>query len=137
MRKTTLSGLAAVAMTASFGLAMAPATAGGTGNSQDSGTCSMGSTWYLKADGNRGGEGHTVEVSFRIRSEQGSQTWDWEIADNGIVEATGQTTSKNNGQLQERVSVENQKGPDTIMWTATNTVTGETCMGDVHLKGSH
>lgn len=138
MRKTTISAFAAVTLTAGFGLAMAaPASAHGTGNSKDSGTCSMGSTWYLQADGNRGGEGHTVEVKFRIRSDAGGQAWDWQLLDNGAVEATGQTTTKSNGDLQERQSIKNQIGPDTVMLQATNSVTGETCQGKVHLKGSH
>ncbi len=137
-RKMTLAGVGAVAMTAALGLGMsAPASAHGTGNSKASGDCSLGSTWYLKADGNRGGEGHTVEVKFRIRTDQGGQAWDWQLLDNGIVEGTGQSTTKSNGDLQEKQSIHNQMGPDTVTLSATNSVTGETCQGEVTLKGSH
>jgi hypothetical protein len=137
MRKTTLTGLAAaVALTTGVGL-VSPALAHNTGNSKDSGTCSMGSTWYLMADSNRGGEGHTVEVKFRIRSADGGQAWDWQILDNGTEEASGQSTSKSNGTVQEKVSVHNQEGPDQITLVATNSVTGETCTGDVRVHGSH
>jgi hypothetical protein len=138
MRNRTLAGIAAVTMTAGLGLGMAsPASAHGTGNSQDSGDCSAGSTWYLKADANRGGDGHTVEVKFRISSADGGQTWDWQILDNGTVEATGDTTTKSNGTFAEKQSISNQEGPDTVMLSATNATTGETCVGQVHLKGSH
>lgn len=137
MRKSTMTGLAgAVALTTAIGMA-APALAHGTGNSKAHGDCSMGSTWYLKADGNRGGEGHTVEVKFRIRSDVGGQAWDWQILDNGTEEASGETTSGSNGTVQVKQSVHNQEGPDQITLQATNTVTGETCTGTVTLKGSH
>jgi hypothetical protein len=137
MRKTTLTGLAVgIALTTAMGLS-APALAHGTGNSKAHGDCSMGSTWYLKADANRGGQGHTVEVSFQIRTQTGGEAWNWVILDNGTEEASGQNTTDSNGNLQERQSVQNQKGPDAIELQATDTVTGETCVGDVLLKGSH
>jgi hypothetical protein len=139
MHKKAFSGLAAAAaMAAALGFAMAPAaSAHGTGNSKAHGDCSAGSTWYLKADGNRGGEGHTVEVKFRISTAMGGEVWDWQISDNGTVAATGESTTDSNGNFQEKQSIPNLKGPDTVDLLATNTVTGETCMGEVVLKGSH
>jgi len=137
MRKTTLTGLAAgVALTTAVGFG-APALAHGHGNSKAHGDCTAGSTWALMAGANRGGEGHTVEVSFKIRTDTGGEVWDWQILDNGIDGTSGQDTTDSNGDFQESRSVPNQKGPDVITLNATNTVTGETCTGTVTVKGSH
>lgn len=140
MQRKRLTGLAvaALAMTTGVGLGLAaPASAHGTGNAKAHGDCSVSSTWYIKADGNRGGEGHTVEVKFRINTSEGGQAWDWQITDNGTVAATGSTTSNSNGLVKSKQSIPNLEGPDTIVLDATNSVTGETCHGEVTLKGSH
>ena len=138
MRKKTVSGLAvALAATTGLGLAMAaPASANG-GNSHRTGSCSADSTWELKASANRGGDGHTVEVRFRIRSADGGQTWDWTITDNGNVAAAGQNTAEDNGKLDVEQTIPNLKGFDKITLDASNAATGETCHGHVLLNGSH
>jgi hypothetical protein len=137
MRKSSFSAfVGVVAVTTCIGFA-APALAHGHGNSKAHGDCSAGSTWYLQAGANRGGEGHTVEVHFRIVTGTGGETWDWQILDNGTEEASGQSTTGSNGVLQVRQSVHNQKGPDVITLQATDEVTGETCTGVVTVKGSH
>jgi hypothetical protein len=133
MRKKTVSGLAAaVAVTTGLGLAMAaPASAG---NSSRTGMCSDGSTWTLTAKANPSGN-HDIEVKFRIRSEDGGQTWDWTLADKGTVVASGQNTAEDNGKLDVEQDIPNLKGFDKIVLDAANAATGETCHAHIIVKG--
>jgi hypothetical protein len=133
MRKKTVSGLAAaVAVTTGLGLAMAaPASAKDAGRT---GMCSDGSTWTLSAKANPSGD-HDIEVKFRIRSDEGGQTWDWTLADRGTVVASGESTAEKNGKLDVQQDIPNLKGFDKIVLDATNTSTGETCHAHIIVKG--
>ena len=145
MKKKSLATLAVgVAMTTGLGVGLAmPAMADGGGQSNQ-GDCSMGSTWELKASPNGGGlrrdghgRHHGIEVEFRIRTNSDNgDMWNWMISDNGNVVKQGSAKGRDDS-IERRRNVANLDGPDTIVFNATDTVSGETCTGQVVVQGGH
>jgi hypothetical protein len=129
--------------------------ADGGGGDSHQGNCSMNSMWELKASsdgdglqpGDHGGH-HGIEVEFRIRTDHNGKyrdnhggnhrgdLWNWMISDNGTMAKQG-TGHANQGDdsLRRRINIPNADGPDTIQLDAMNTVTGETCQGQVVVRG--
>ena len=80
--------------------------------------------------------GESVEA--KIDSNRGGDLWNWSFTDNGTVVAMGQKRTERGSQsfdVQRRTR--NQVGPDTIVLNASNTMTGETCLGQVVLRRGH
>ncbi len=139
MRKTLVTGLGvAMALTTGLGLALAAPASASHGSSHNSGPCTAGSTWDIKANAKSGDPG-TIDVSFRISSHEGGQTWDWTLTDRGFhrsdVVASGEDTAASNGKLDVKQTIPNPLGPDLIRLDATNAATGETCTGHVVVTG--
>jgi hypothetical protein len=146
MKKQTVTRLAAgAAMTLGLGLALAmPAQADHGGGGSASGDCSMGGTWELKASADNSGR-HTrddhgrrnrIEVEFKVRADnENRDLWNGMISDNGTVVKEG--TGRANDELARRRNIANLDGPDTIMFSATNTMSGQTCEGQVIVRGGH
>lgn len=136
MDKKTRTRLATV-MVLAAGLstvATVPALAdGGGGHSDSQGHCSMHANWELKAspDNNR------IRVELRVDTNRIGQVWSWSFTDNGTLAAEGQNRTGNsgNGRLEVQKLIANQMGRDIIVMAASNTVTGETCAGQVVLSG--
>ena len=105
----------------------AMASHGGEGVSR-SGHCSGSSSWKLEAKGDDG----RIEVEAEVDTGRSGQTWTWRILHNGGVSAHGQARTGPHG---DSFSVErklvNIEGTDAIGWRATNTVTHETCSGNL------
>jgi hypothetical protein len=123
----------AFTITAGLALAMtvpAQASHGGGDGVQQSGKCSQGSTWKLKAKTDDG----RIEVEAEIDSNKVGQVWSWRIADNGTLAAKGQSTTRGpSGSFSVERKVPNQTGPDTFVLAAKTGSTGETCKGSVTL----
>jgi hypothetical protein len=135
MNKKVLIHLAAAAALAA-GLAIGavgPAQADGGGHSSDQGSCSMKSTWELKASP----DGNKVRVEVRVDTGHSGQLWDWSISDNATVVASGQSKTKDqsDGRFEVQRRIDNLMGRDSIDLSATNAADGETCMGHVVLAG--
>ena len=146
MNKKSLTFLAmGVATTCGLGIALAmPASADHGGGSSRQGHCSMRSTWELKAsndgDGLRRddhGHHHGIEVEFRIRTgNDRGDLWTWMISDNGSVVKQGDAHARRgDDSVERRPNIPNLNGPDTIVLNATDTVSGETCQGQVVMRG--
>lgn len=123
------------ALTITAGLAFAmtvPAQAshgGGDGN-ENTGQCSQGSNWKLKAKTDDG----AIEVEGEIDTNQVGQVWKWKISDNGTVVAKGSsTTQAPSGSFSVERHVPNQAGTDKFVLKASTASTGETCKGKVSL----
>jgi hypothetical protein len=121
-------------------LAVAPillvlGVAGGTAAAKDgdrkvSGTCSKGSHWKLKAGARDSG----IETEFQVDSNRNGQVWSVRIRDNGVQVFSGQrTTLAPSGSFSISRHIANRAGTDTIVATASNAKTGETCTGTVRV----
>jgi hypothetical protein len=131
---------AASALAIGLGVALAvPASADhGGGGSEASGDCSMRSTWELEGSIHGDGDGrrHRIEVEFTIRSDNDHRGgWTWMISDNGTVVRQG--TARADDEIGKRRMIRNLPGPDTIDLNASNTMTGETCSGQIVVHGRH
>ena len=133
MNSTTISRLAAaITLTAGLGVAAAvPAQAshGDKGREvQNSGQCSMGASWKLKAKADDG----QLEVEAEVDTNQAGQTFNWQFVDNGNVAAQGSsTTAGASGSFSVERRIANLAGKDKIVFTANNPDNGETCKGKV------
>ena len=125
-RIASLVGAAALALsvTAAMGL---PAQAKDGGTESAHGSCSADSTWKLNATGH----GDNIKIKAKVATGVAGETWTYSISDNGTEVAAGDATTNKDGKLKAKVLTANLDGTDTIDATATNTVTGETCAGEV------
>jgi len=130
MSKSSLTRIAAAAtLTAGFALAAtvpAQASHGGGGGVQRSGQCSAGSQWKLKAKSDDG----AIEVEAEVDTNVSGQTFNWRLADNGKVQAKGQSTTQgasSSFSVERRIA--HQSGAAKIGFKATNPANGETCKG--------
>jgi hypothetical protein len=121
-------------------LAVAPllivlGVAGGTaaaknGDRQVSGSCSKGSHWKLKAGARDSG----IETEFEVDSNRNGQVWSVRMTDNGTQTFSGKrTTVAPSGSFSVSRRIANRAGTDTIVATASNAKTGETCTGTVRI----
>ncbi len=121
---------AALTLAAGIGITAAiPAQASGGGQVvEDRGSCSGHSDWKLKAKADDG----RLEVEAEVESNVNGQVWDWKIKDNGMLAATGSsTTTAPSGSFEVNRRIANRAGTDKITFKATNPDTGETCRGTV------
>jgi hypothetical protein len=128
MRKGIRVGLVGLMAATVLGTAPAAFASHGGGGVQKQGTCSMGSTWKVKAsvDNSR------LETEFEVDSNVVGQTWKVRLSDNGQVYFKGQRlTQAPSGSFEVRKFTADQAGSDTIKGEAINPATGETCSGSV------
>jgi hypothetical protein len=133
MNRTSLlpiAGVAALTFGASIALGL-PAQAKSASTASTHGSCSATSTYKINANGHQ----DMVVVKAKIKTDTGGEAWSYSIADNGATVVSGDATTAKNGKLRIRESIPNLDGPDTVDLTATDSVTGETCMAEVTLKG--
>ena len=124
-----LAGAAALALGVSVALGL-PAQAKDGSTAQSHGTCSATSTYKLAASGHK----DSITVKAKVKTDVGGELWSFTVADNGSEVAAGDATTGKNGKLTVRQSIPNLDGADTIDFTATDSVTGETCVAQVTLK---
>lgn len=92
------------------------------------GDCSAASDWRLKVQPRAAG---TLRVEFEVDSDVPGQRWRVLITDNGTeVFAGTRRTQDGSGDFRVRRAIADQAGPDNIVATATNAVTGETCTAE-------
>ena len=112
-------------------LAAAPAQAGGGGNFvEETGACTMGSTWVMKAKPAAG----RIELEFSVDSHRVGQTFAVRLTNQRTLVFSGNRTT--NG-ISKSFSVDkmltDQAGTDRLVARATNAKTGEVCRGHVAL----
>lgn len=132
MNKTRMAGLAgaatlALGVSVAFGL---PAQAKDGSTAQTHGSCSATSTYKLVASGHK----DSIKVKAKAKTDVGGELWTYSIADNGSEVVAGDATTSKGGKLTIRQTIPNLDGADTIDFTATDSVTGETCVAQVTLK---
>ena len=134
MNKLALTRLAAVvSLTAGMAVvASIPAQADGGGGS-NKGRCSMHSTWELKGSPDHG----KIRVEVRVDTGHAGQVWAWQIMDNGTLAVEGQsrTGQSSNGRFEVQRRIPNNQGVDQIQLTASNAASGESCVGQVNVRG--
>jgi hypothetical protein len=110
-------------------LTVLPAAAShGGGGVEHRGNCSGSTDWKLKAKPDDG----RLEVEAEIDSNVNGQVWTWRILHNGGVSAKGRATTKApSGSFEVRRLLVNAPGTDSLGIRATNTVTHETCAGNL------
>jgi hypothetical protein len=120
---TTVLTLATLAMTA---LSAAPATADDDDATRNSGSCSGGTDWKIKAKADDG----RIEVEAEIDSNKVGQTWTWRFKDNGVVFATGSSTTQGpSGSFEVERKPANRAGTDNFVFRAVHA--GEVCRATV------
>jgi hypothetical protein len=111
-------------------VATTPAHAGGGDFTQETGACSMVSTWDMKAKPVARG----IEMEFSVDSNRVGQAWSVRLTDNGALLFSGNRTT--NG-ISRAFSVDkilaDGAGVDRLVARAMNTKTGEVCRGHVAL----
>jgi hypothetical protein len=130
MGKAMRLGLAGL-MAASI-LASAPAAfaSGGGGGVSTSGSCSAASTWKLTIKPDNG----QIEAQFEVDQNVVGDTWKVKMSDNGTLFFKGQAVTKGaSGSFEVKKLTANQAGSDTVVATARNLSTGETCKGSATL----
>jgi len=90
------------------------------------GTCSGTSHVKLYTSEHKKG----INVQAQIKTGVKGELWDWSISDNGTTVAADQSATDDNDKLVVKASIPNLDGSDTVDFTATNTVTGETCTAE-------
>ena len=120
---TTVLTLATLAVTA---LSAAPATASGDDAIHNSGSCNGGTDWKIKAKADDG----RIEVEAEIDSNKVGQTWAWRFKDNGVVFATGSSTTQGpSGSFEVERKPANKAGTDSFVFRAVHA--GEVCRATV------
>lgn len=129
--RTALATLAVTALIAPLGtIAPAHASHGGRDDVRNSGSCSKGAHWKLKAKHDSG----RIEVEAEVDSNRSGQTWHWVLKHNGSVSAKGNgTTSGRSGSFTVERRMADLAGKDHIMFRAERAATGEICRGRVSL----
>lgn len=128
MNKRFARTAALLSITAGLALgASVPAMAShGGGGKQNTGSCSQGSTWKLKAKADDG----RLEVEAEIDTNVSGQVWNWTVTDNGNVAMSGtNTTGGASGSFSVSQRITNLPGKDKLVLKATTADTGESCKG--------
>jgi hypothetical protein len=107
-------------------IASLPAYAGGGGTQVTSrGTCSASSVSKLALKHDDG----LIETQFEVDSNRVGQRWSVVIKDNGVIVFSGaRTTTAPSGTFEVQRRLPNRAGTDTIVASAQNTATGESCV---------
>ena len=131
MRTTLLTTSAAALALGLLALAVPSAQAqGGGGDVRTSGSCSASTDWKLKAKPDNG----RIEVEFELDSNVSGQTWAVTLTDNGArVFAGTRMTAGPSGSFTVQRRIANRAGADSLVATAMNSATGETCRGGLTL----
>ena len=107
-------------------IASVPAYASGGGTQvTHRGTCSASSVskLALKHDDGR------IETEFEVDSNRVGQRWNVVIKDNGVTVFSGaRTTTAPSGSFEVERRIPNRAGTDTIVASAKNPATGESCV---------
>jgi len=109
-------------------VAAVPAQAGGGDFIEETGTCSLGSTWVMKAkqDLNR------IELEFSVDTNRAGQKWAVRVTDNRVLMFSGNRVTN---QISRSFSVDrmaaDRAGTDQFRGRAVNAKTGELCRGHV------
>ena len=108
-------------------LAAAPAVASGDDDAvQRSGSCSGGTDWKIKAEADDG----RIEVEAEVDSNKVGQTWAWKLKDNGVVVATGSSTTKGpSGSFEVEREPADKAGTDNFVFRAVHA--GEVCRATI------
>jgi hypothetical protein len=110
-------------------LAAGPASAK-SGDVIKTGSCSASSDWKLKLGPRDSG----IETEFEVDSNVVGQKWSVVITDNGAtVLSAKRTTVAPSGSFTVRALLANKAGTDTVVATARNAATGETCRGSASI----
>jgi hypothetical protein len=108
-----------------------PAQAGGGDFTEETGACSMVSTWDMKAKPVAGGR---IEMEFGVDSNRLGQTWAVRVTDNGtLLFKVNRTTNGISRSFSVDKMLTNRAGVDRLVARATNAKTGEVCRGHVAL----
>ena len=130
MRTTLLTTSAAALALGLLALAVPSAQAQGGGDVRTSGSCSASTDWKLKAKPDNG----RIEVEFELDSNVSGQTWAVTLTDNGArVFAGTRMTAGPSGSFTVQRRIANRAGADSLVATAMNSATGETCRGGLKL----
>ena len=130
MRTTLLTTSAAALALGLLALAVPSAQAQGGGDVRTSGSCSASTDWKLKAKPDNG----RIEVEFELDSNVSGQTWAVTLTDNGArVFAGTRMTAGPSGSFTVHGRIANRAGADSLVATAMNSATGETCRGGLTL----
>jgi hypothetical protein len=132
MRSTNAYPTAALGAAVLLGsvVAAVPAHAGGGDFIEETGTCSMGSTWVMKAKHDTG----RIELEFSVDSNRAGQTWSVRVTDNRTLVFTGnRVTNRISRSFSVDRMLADRAGTDTFRGRATNAKTGELCRGQVAL----
>ena len=91
-------------------------------------SCSAGADWTLEVKNDDGG----LEVEYEVDSNVAGQTWAVSITDNGKKVFKGNKVTKGaSGSFTVEKHPANLAGTDTVIATATNAASGETCTGQL------
>lgn len=131
MRTTLVTTSAAALALGLLTLAVPTASAqGGGGVVRASGSCSASTDWKLKAKP----ADSRLEIEFQVDSNVSGQTWAVKITDNGArVFAGTRMTAGPSGSFSVDRKIADRAGADTLVATAMNAMTGETCRGSLML----
>ena len=89
------------------------------------GSCSAGSTYKLKLAPRDG----AIETELEVDSNVVGQRWNVRMTDNGTVVFQGaRTTQAPSGSFTARPRIADLTGTDTVVGSAKNPTTGETCV---------
>jgi len=111
-------------------IAAAPAHAGGTNFTEETGACSMVSTWDMKAKPVARG----IEMEFSVDSNRLGQAWAFRLTNNGnLLFAGNRTTTGISRSFSVDKILTDMAGTDRLVVKATNAKTGEVCRGHVAL----
>lgn len=113
-------------------IAATPAHAGGTNFTQNTGACSMGSTWIMKAKPHL----NQIELEFSVDTHVARQTWAVRVTDNkNLVWAGDMVTRRISRSFSVDRFAANRAGIDHFVGRTTNAKTGEVCVGRLAFGG--
>jgi hypothetical protein len=111
-------------------VAATPAQAGGGDFTEETGACSMVSTWDMKAKPVARG----IEMEFSVDSNRLGQAWAVRLTDNGkLLFKANRTTKGVSRSLSFDKILADRAGADRLVARAMNAKTGEVCRGHVAL----
>jgi hypothetical protein len=127
MNRKLIASAFGLPMVAAIALAGSPsAMASGGGGQTASGSCSASADWKLNVKKDNG----RLQVEYEVDANQAGQVWAVLITDNGDqVFAGDKTTKARSGSFTVHARTSNLAGNDVFVATATNAITGETCIG--------
>jgi hypothetical protein len=97
---------------------------GGNGDVRVAGKCTAASSSKLKIKNDDG----RIEAEFEVDSNRNGQQWNVVLTDNGVTVASGVGVTKApSGSFEFERRIPNRAGTDTIVATAKNAASGESC----------